>query len=275
MARPYVPRTRLNGSANAGTIGFWYGGGTVPFSPSDIANLKAWYDASDTSSITVSSTAVTQWNDKSGNAYHLTQATAAKRPTSGTRTQNGLNAIDFDGAGDTVAASTAANWAFLNNTGGSTYFIVWFTDTASDQRIFMDTNGTSSGNVGIYNYIWTDDTILCSVSSISSTQPYVQVTSQVPTDNTASYWSFLSDPNNGTAANRIKIWKNGANPINSNTNTATPSANSPLTGLNLGGNPSYAETFDGLICEVIFYSGLLSDTDRQKVETYLAVKWGI
>lgn len=246
-----------------------------PFAPTDLANLKAWYDASDTTTITVSGTAVTQWNDKSGNAYNLTQGTAAKRPQSGTRTQNGKNAIDFDGAGDFVAASTAANWTFLNNSGGSTFFIAWYTDTASDQRIFMDTNNTSNGNVGCYNFVWTDDTVFASTSAGGGTNPYAMYTTQVATDNTASYWSFLSDPNNGTAANRIKIWKNGANPINNNANTAAASASAPFSGLNLGGNPNYPETFDGLICEVIMYSGLLSDTDRAKVEVYLAAKWGI
>ena len=82
------------------------------FNPASIANLKAWYDASDTGTITVSGTAVTQWNDKSGNGYNLTQGTAGKRPLSGTRTQNGKNAIEYDGADDVLAASTAANWQF-------------------------------------------------------------------------------------------------------------------------------------------------------------------
>jgi hypothetical protein len=67
----------------------------TPFDPLNLPNLKAWYDASDTSTISVSSTRVTQWDDKSGNAYNLTQATDALRPYSGTRTVNSLNAIDY------------------------------------------------------------------------------------------------------------------------------------------------------------------------------------
>ena len=246
------------------------------FTPASIANLKAWYDASDTGTITVSGTAVTQWNDKSGNGYNLTQGTAGKRPQSGTRTQNGLNAIDYDGSDDVLAASTAANWAFLNNSGGSTYFMAIYTDAAADGRILFDTSGTTTGNVGVYNYVISTDAVQAVVvKGVGGQVVLVQVTTQTAADNTASYWSFLSDPNNGTAANRIKIWKNGANPINTNTDTAALSNSNPAYPLNLGGQSFLSESFDGLMCEVIFYSGLLSDADRQKVEAYLAAKWAI
>lgn len=58
---------------------------------------KAWWDASDTSTITSSSGAVSQWNDKSGNGYHLTQATSSAQPTTNSVTKNGLNVLKFDG----------------------------------------------------------------------------------------------------------------------------------------------------------------------------------
>lgn len=252
------------------------GGSAPPFVPSDIANLKAWYDASDTATITVSGTAVTQWNDKSANGYNLTQGTAGKRPQSGTRTQNGLNAIDYDGSDDVLAASTAANWAFLNNSGGSTYFMAIYTDTASDGRMLLDTCGTTTGFVGVYSYVKSTDAVnLVVVRGVGGTVVSEQTTTQLATDNTASYWSFLSDPANATASNRCKIWKNGANPINTNIETAAVSNSNPQYPLGLGGQSFLSESFDGLMCEVIFYSGLLSDTDRGKVETYLAAKWGI
>jgi hypothetical protein len=45
------------------------------------SDLVVWYDASDAASITHVAGAVSQWNDKSGNADHLTQGTAANQPT--------------------------------------------------------------------------------------------------------------------------------------------------------------------------------------------------
>ena len=43
--------------------------------------LVAWYDANDASTITQSGGTVSQWDDKSGNAYHATQSTPALEPT--------------------------------------------------------------------------------------------------------------------------------------------------------------------------------------------------
>jgi hypothetical protein len=40
-----------------------------------------WLDAADTSTVTLSSGAVSQWNDKSGNSRHVSQAVAAQQPT--------------------------------------------------------------------------------------------------------------------------------------------------------------------------------------------------
>ena len=99
---------------------------SAPPPTSPVAGYKAWYDASDTATITVSGSAVTQWNDKSGNGYNLTQSTAAYRPLSGTRTLNSKNVIDFDGSNDSLQAATASNWTFLSNSGGSSIFLVIF-----------------------------------------------------------------------------------------------------------------------------------------------------
>lgn len=68
----------------------------VNFSPAQMAP-KAWWDASDTTTITESSGAVSQWNDKSGNGYNLTQSTGAAQPTTNSVTKNGLNVLKFDG----------------------------------------------------------------------------------------------------------------------------------------------------------------------------------
>jgi hypothetical protein len=50
-------------------------------SPADYSNLKLWLDAADTSTITHSSNAVSEWNDKSGNEFNLSQSTSDSQPT--------------------------------------------------------------------------------------------------------------------------------------------------------------------------------------------------
>lgn len=59
-----------------------------------------------------------QWNDKSGNAHHLLQATPGKRPSLLANAQNGLPAIRFDGLDDFMQASYTQN-------GPTTVFFVY------------------------------------------------------------------------------------------------------------------------------------------------------
>ena len=49
-------------------------------SPLQIPGCQLWLDASDSTTITIA-TGVSQWNDKSGNAYNFTQVTGASQPT--------------------------------------------------------------------------------------------------------------------------------------------------------------------------------------------------
>lgn len=75
----------------------------VPWTPTN-TTTTGWYDASDLSTITESGGLVSQWDDKSGNGYHLVQLSGSAQPTTGVETQNGLNVLDFDG-GDALALS--------------------------------------------------------------------------------------------------------------------------------------------------------------------------
>ncbi len=67
---------------------------STPFAPTHAPALMAWYDASDASSITHVSNVISQWNDKSGNARHVSQGGASTlRPTY----VPASNKITFDG----------------------------------------------------------------------------------------------------------------------------------------------------------------------------------
>jgi hypothetical protein len=49
------------------------------WSPADITTAL-WLDAADASTVTMANGAVSEWRDKSGNARHANQGTAARRP---------------------------------------------------------------------------------------------------------------------------------------------------------------------------------------------------
>lgn len=85
-----------------------FGAATVPWTPANITTAL-WLDASDATTITTVSGAVSQWNDKSGNGRNATQGTAANRPTYTSAGQNGLNVLTFDGTDDWLALPNTTN----------------------------------------------------------------------------------------------------------------------------------------------------------------------
>jgi len=250
------------------------------FTPASIANLKAWYDASDTATITVSGSAVTQWNDKSANAYNLTQGTSARRPVSGTRTQNGLNMIDFQGD-DVLQAATAANWTFLSDGTNATIFMAAFYDTSSIDGYLYTTSLGSSSNPGMtsFRYGSSNDNLGVQVTGTSPTDGQRRVNvlngGQL-TDNTAKYYSLKLDIATSTAADRFKARINGGAEVATNTANSTLNTNTATTALLVGSyNTAGSEGFDGGLCEFIIYSGILSDDNILLVNNYLASKWAI
>jgi len=213
-------------------------------------NAALWLDASDPSSITQDSNGlVSQWNDKSGNGHHATQSTTDNQPTTNSRQQSGLNVIDFDG-NDLIR-----NPSFDINTTDLTVFSVrkWDTNVSGD-RVWTIHN-LSNENLGKLNEAGT------------------KIGYRSPTNSAVSYSAnlnleLLSFKANGT--NSQKIWVNGLYEAE-NTGAVTPFTSNAITiGADNAGN-----SFDGIVAEVIIVESSMSDNDRQKIEGYLAHKWGL
>lgn len=74
------------------------------FTPAQLTSLRAWFKSD--VGITIA-TGVSQWNDQSGNANHLVQATGGAQPVVTAGAINGLPAITFDGVDDHMVAAFA------------------------------------------------------------------------------------------------------------------------------------------------------------------------
>lgn len=247
---------------------------TSSFTPTDLPNLKAWYDAADTSSITASSNAVSQWNDKSGNGFNLTQTTSTRKPSSGTRTLNSKNVIDFDGTDDYLQAATASDWTFLNNTGGSTVFYVLIIDNLVNASGFADTGGFTSANIDYELYYNT--MMVHRVGNANAGAGPVQNETNYTLTAAAHYLYCISDPNNGTAADRSIMYVDGTAASKNNARTTTPSNSAPNRALTIGNRTdgdNYA--FNGAFAEIIMVSGIMSGTNITKTTDYLKAKWAL
>lgn len=101
-------------------------GNEIDFNPSNIANLYAWFKASSTD-VTITSGKVSQWNDKSGNARHATQTTAAYRPTfsatGGLKNKPYIETTESFDLGTGLYSGNDSDWDFLHK-GDSTVIVV-------------------------------------------------------------------------------------------------------------------------------------------------------
>lgn len=220
--------------------------------PSDIPNLFAWFDASDTSTITVSSGFAVGWDDKSGNGYHAAQPTAANQPATGTRTLNGLNVLDFDGTNDRMQLNSGM-YSLPN--GNNTVVAVFVSDDVSstEQRIFGATNGTSR------YYLARNQSAGNLRAANRTTNAYAEI-SAIPTSITQN----------------IAALRRSGSVINAyyNRTKSTDAVAASFTSVNGQiGATTDGNLFNGAIAELIFYNRALTDAEMNKLFYSLSRKW--
>ncbi len=222
-------------------------------------NLQRWYRADGTT--TVVSGAVSQWNDMTANNVHLTQATAANRPAQNT-SSNLINfnpSLSFDGTNDNLRNTAGA--AFITGSGGYTaYYVASSGGSASRYVIGLGASASANG--------FNSGTAATATSKTSGGTAFVTV---------AGTWS--STPSitrtgfNGGATQPYYLSSNSSAESTSANATPNVAANAPLT---IGARPDgTANYWNGAVSEVIWYSGKHAAADFNRIESYLAVKYGI
>lgn len=237
-----MSRTRLRTRSFVGSAA------PTAFAPTDLSGLQLWLDASDAASITQTAGAVSQWSDKSGSGNHFTQTVASYQPTTGTRTLNGLNALDFDGSDDKLD-SPSAYYSTIPQ-GNSTSFVVCQRDLSTGTMRLLSTTGTKwsfryTGSVhGFYH---------------GDLQPNA---SKSITANTSQHLLIGQ-----RESNNIRAYYDGGTPA-TNTNATNPTS---IYELKLSHNDSH---FNGLISEVLTYNRALTSAEMNQIGQYLSAKWG-
>jgi len=231
-----------------------YEGGEA-WSPSDLTGLSGWYDPSDSGTITESGGAVSQIDDKSGGANHLAQGTGANQPTTGTRTQNSLNVLDFDGT-DYMNYGTFP----VNSSGDLTIMGVFIIDVInhqSDSIFSMD--ATNDFQIASDNASQFDGSIVVSgigTSAAWSGGPYSGVIlAEVVFDYGATYKAFVD-----------------GSEVASGTYTGTKLDTSQDFKVMVQRGTS--RFVDGAMGELLVFDEV-DASSRSSARTYLADKWGI
>ena len=193
--------------------------------------------------------------------------------------------VEFDGTDDYLAASTAADWKFLHYSTVSSLFIVLKAGTSADPNAAyaaLGTHGGTTTDIGI-NVLYDDrsslsrnDRIVSLVNNGSGSFFVLNVSSDDAFDaNTYGVVAVVADPANATLADRSSIYVNGGTAITNNSSSGSASTSNPTYALHVGSQGNGNSQLLGGIAEVVICDAVLSSTDREKVEGYLAHKWGL
>lgn len=241
-------------------------GNSGSFSPEDLSGLLGWWDASDAGSITSSSGAVSQWNDKSGQGNHAAQANASEKPTTGSTTQNGLNVLSFDG-GDWIGWNPAAG-PFLNTF--QTVVVVYY-DTGDNNTVIGE------GRSGNDNGMWTLGNLITSKNARGYHESAAGVTrwdlnTGSPTTSPLRL-TYRRTPDTGTVDVNLDDSNGGSASI-----TGASLANSgPHNRVTFGAlrRTGVGGHITGWIGEIIAYGDRKTGADLAALENYLDTKWGV
>ncbi|MBI3141796.1 MAG: T9SS type A sorting domain-containing protein [Bacteroidetes bacterium] len=232
------------------------------------SNLSAWLDAS--ANVT-GTTSITEWGDLSGNDNDMTAGGSAS-PALEADYVNFNDAIDFDGTQEYLQASA----------GGYTdeVFMVIVPDdlvdyTLADQAIFTSNSSASTPctflSLGSSTSGLTNEVVAWGVGGSSTWRRGLTSTSV----SSPAGKPLLINVNNNNGGSTTSIYVDQAQIANAS-NGSYQNAENDMA-FRVGGNAYYwgGSYYDGKVAEVITYSGSLSSTDRIKVASYLAVKYGI
>jgi hypothetical protein len=250
------------------------GAPAVPWTPVQLSTAL-WLDAADASTLTLNGSTVSQWRDKSGNARHVAQATAANQPT---RTLNGL-------AGRTVLTFDGADWLFnatpgalIRNVAGGTmaavisYSVIPAVAGVPVGVVNPTPNARFNLNLQVPSAFLSTgarrldtDTSASSSSSVAQAinTPVIQVGVADFAGNSLQLFA------NGTGATAGSYSSGAGNSSNTDANTLVVGGSSPDDGVTVN-NPH-----SGFVGEVVITNTAMSTDDRQRLEGYLAWKWGL
>ena len=267
------------------------------FNPKNIAGLSLWLDASDSSTITLNgATAVSEWRDKSGNGYAVSQATANNQPAL-TGTIKGRACIEFDGVNDHLFSDGTGLAAIYSGDKSVTAFCVgeahdaaenvasasgtWFSfgSTISGTQFFYCRTNSGAGTLQI-----------AIRNDASNTSGGFTAVSLGPAANLAAgkgdfFICSFSSPSQGLGVIRAhNVMTNVGDSIPAPRNmqgstttgaTARVAGNSTTDRFTVGalGRNTFADFYPARLSEIIIYNRVISDAERAALVRSLGKKY--
>lgn len=221
------------------------------FNPTSIAGCVIWFDAADTTQLSITGTTVNTWTSKGSASLTATSVGAGSIVY---EKYNGRNALRFNGTNTKMTTGTVASYGASATTwiSASVNLTAVTVSTPTDASLVFATSGAPEKSIrytqtpGSQLYTFNNGSFRDSQNFTNGVRGFI--------DSAASFTAYV----------------NGANATNS-TSAVTYQA---------GLNQSFimgqwnTGTLDGYIQEIIVYNSALSLAQYQQAEGYLAWKWG-
>jgi len=230
----------------------------VPWTPEG-TTTALWLDAADSDSLTLdASNNVEQWNDKSGNDYHVSQTDSERRPA-----YSLAGYVEFDGSDDALESSSRLG--FAANPDISVIVVAKiFLGSAADQALFSIGEGDYShqacaGDDG-WGWRFSGGNRIFNPVVVNKTELASFVMAEGSTFGESEF--FL----NGSAGVESSSGSVHLSPTDISNYTSIGNASD--------GDGDYKKPINCQIYEMIVIPSALAE-ERQKIEGYLAHKWGL
>ena len=257
--------------------------GTLSWSPTGMTAISAWYDVTDSATLTSSNNLVSQWENKKA-TRHLTQSIASRQPTLLSNQFTGLDNISRDGLSFDGSNLTGLNGVFdalgTNLTEASLFMVVkypQFPFSPNNAILWGQAIGNGANYANGYAHFpvgTTDQTVVR--FSTAGNQWSNNIVSQVFTGWLTQNNVYILEFTFSDTDNKYKMRINSAIKSNANLGTGWVSGNNFKSGDTTIGawNNSSANPTKVIIGEVFALNAYLNTSDREKIEGYLAYRYG-
>jgi hypothetical protein len=236
----------------------------MPWSPALLPALALWLDADDDETITIDGSRVSQWRDKSGNGRHVGQADVSSRPLLSAWGFNSRDGLDFDGTNDFLQSAAS----LTTGTYTGPFNVIWAASRRGNGGTILTER--SGALVGISQWLSINGAYFISSDGANySSNHTMSETTFAALDASGGVVAHLHSP-----SIRDILFLNGSqrSVLSATASNITGGTSHFRIGAREGG---VGQRWDGLVLEIVVTLEALGDEDRQRLEGYLAHKWGL
>lgn len=238
--------------------------GSAPgdWTPANLANVAAWWKAD--AGLTLAGSSVSAWADQTSNSNDLAQASAGDQPQ---RVTDGLNSTDvISFAGSTLSLSAADAASLDLATSGLSLFAVAKPATGPAASALLDKASTGSDSTPTYRAGFSSGQNGKSWEFVGNASRSVAATAAT---DAYSIFEVVTDEA-GAGSGLLAV--NGSVALTFASTAPAADSTKPVI---VGKVSDGSAPFGGNLAELVLVGREVTTAERQKIEGYLANKWGL